>query len=101
MKIEFIYTFEKMVQQILVCDCTFENLKDEKTLAKFATTKFLTSSEKRQLVKISCCVYFEQNESRLDTPQWYNDANGKLWFENGKLIKNEAPEDPYDYPGTF
>jgi hypothetical protein len=81
MKIEFIYTYNEKPQEIVSYPFVLPILQDKETLVKFATSD-LSEEERQQLVKISTCVYFE-NEGEIELPKWFNECNGKLYFENG------------------
>ena len=81
MKIEFIYTYNEKPQEIVSYPFVLPILESEETLIEYALSD-LSDEEKKQLVKISSCVYFE-NKGEVDLPNWFNECNGKLYFENG------------------
>jgi len=83
MKIEFIYTYDGKPQKIASYPFVLPILQDKETFLKFAMTE-LSTEERRQLIKISCCIYFE-HEGKSDLPDWYDECNGKFYFENGVL----------------
>lgn len=84
MKIEFIYTYSDKPQEIASYPFVLPIIQDKQTLVKFALSD-LSDEEKKQLLKISSCVYFE-NEGEVELPEWYNKSNGKIWFENSVTI---------------
>lgn len=85
MKIEFIYTYgNEKPQEIVSYPFVLPILQDKKTLVKYALSD-LSDEERKQLVKISTCIYFE-NEGDVELPEWFNQSNGKLWFENGVSV---------------
>jgi len=81
MKIEFIYTYNEKPQEIVSYPFVLPILQDKETMLKFALSD-LSEDERQQLVKISTCIYFE-NEGEIELPKWFNECNGKLYFENG------------------
>lgn len=85
MTIEFIFTFNKNKHQDVI-KYPFVNpiLKDKQTLFDFATA-MLDKEDKNNLVKISCCVTYD-DVKEFEDPQWYKDCEGKLYVENGKLV---------------
>lgn len=84
MRIEFIYTYDEKPQEIIDYPFVLPILQNKEPLVKFALTD-LSEEERRHLVKISTCVYFE-NEGNIVLPDWFNHCNGKLWFENGRVL---------------
>lgn len=84
MKIQFIYTFESKPQNSAIFPVNMSTLDNVKAVKELALS-YLSNEEKQELVKISCCVDVEDTFVE-NPPQWYLDCNGKLWFENGKLI---------------
>ncbi len=81
-KIEFIYTYENQPQMSAKVNCNDSVLKDIEILAEFAIGKDVN---KKDLVKISCCVHTDEPET---LPNWFIQCNGKLYFKNGELDKN-------------
>lgn len=76
MEVQYIYTFESMQQEYVNSAFTaIKNLSVNDFLDHAADP--LTNTEKANLVKISCCVICDKEE----LPEWYIEANGKLWFE--------------------
>jgi hypothetical protein len=85
MEIEFIYTYLEREQEIVRRSISSKNLISKSCIADIAIHD-LTSRERIDLKKISCCIYFSKAAKANTTiPQWYYEAKGKLWFKNGKL----------------
>ena len=82
--IEFLYTHthENQPQMSAKAHCNDSVLKDMETLAEFATGKDVN---KKDLVKISCCVHTDEPET---LPDWFIQCHGKLYFKNGELDKD-------------
>lgn len=80
MKIEFIYTYNEKPQEIVSYPFVLPILESKETLIEYALSD-LSDEEQHQLVKISSCVYFD-NKGEVDLPDWFNECNGKLYFEN-------------------
>lgn len=78
-EIQFIYTFSKGPQRMLDVPFTPELLASEETLKAFAKS-CLNDAEKKDLVKVSTCVYFNHGPE-IELPDWFWECNGKLWFE--------------------
>jgi hypothetical protein len=91
--IQFIYSYHVKRQGAANLPFTMDIFKDPKTLLTFAM-KELRTSEKKQLVKISCCVY----DSTEKQPEWYFDIKGKFWlddieaFRKSEGIKSTVPK---------
>lgn len=81
MKIEFIYTYDNGKQEIGYYPFVLPIIQDKETMLKYALT-VLTEDERQQLIKISTCIYLE-NEGDIELPTWYNECNGKLYFDKG------------------
>lgn len=82
--IQFIYTFEKRKQIILNCILDEAALKDNQAMADFAKMP-LSDEEKAQLCKISICINVHYDD-HIECPIWYQECNGKLYFEDGELL---------------
>lgn len=85
MKIELIYTYSNLPQKIVAYPFVLPILENKSTFVAF-TLSDLIDEEKQQLIKISACIYFE-NEPEQTLPKWFNECNGKLWFENGNCVE--------------
>ena len=77
MKIQFIYTFDELEQVMLDTEISEEKLSTMDGLIGSAMLH-LKPKEKRNLIKISCCVYGEDRKP----PEWYMKENGKVWQED-------------------
>jgi hypothetical protein len=77
MRIEFIYTYEHREQEIASGEINdLSMLESEQSLKEFATAG-MEPDELAELIKISCCVYSDDD---VTLPEWFMKANGKLWF---------------------
>lgn len=77
--IEFILTYFVGEQEFIKTTISFEQLQSEETLKELILEQ-LTEEQRELLVKVSCCAYAELSE----LPDWYMQANGKLWFNDDK-----------------
>lgn len=82
MKLELIYSFNNKQQEIVVYPFVSNIMDTKENFVKFILS-VLSKEEINDLYKISCCVYCEGEE--LNEPKWYEECNGKFYFENGKL----------------
>lgn len=82
MKLEVILTFEED-QKMIRGEVGDTILESPQTLSGFILSN-VKEEDRNSLIKASCCIIFEENEW-LQFPKWYIEANGKLWFKNGKL----------------
>lgn len=82
MKIQLIYTFEKREQLIREYPVlNLSALQSKNNLINFAFAN-INDDSKKELIKISCCIFFE-SEPAIDLPKWYDECQGKIWFEKG------------------
>lgn len=88
-RVEFIYTFNDMPQQIANYPFVKELITTRRVFIQFATME-LSRLELNQLVKISCAIYYS-SKPEIKTPSWYNDVSGKFFFEDGELIPDAKP----------
>ncbi len=85
MTIEFIYTFDEGEQKIEMHPFVLQIMESKESLFEFATS-ILNDTEKANLVKISCCVYFAKD---VTLPEWYHERNGKYYLaEIIELLKS-------------
>lgn len=85
--ISLIYTFDDNTpQEFIEYDVTDEQLdvilKDKQSLFEEAT-RDLSDEAKQKLVKISFCIYL--NDEEYTFPEWFENWDGKLWCKNGEL----------------
>lgn len=84
MEIEFILTFASKPQKIVEYPFVNPILKDKKTLFDFATAQ-LRQDEKKELLKISSCVYIG-NSASFEEADWFMECNGKLFIKDIKEL---------------
>lgn len=96
MILQIIYTLENG-QMLANFDFSPEIIKTEESFIKFCldalTTKSsftdsiifsgnnLRKNKVPKVVKLSGCIYLEEGTD-VDTPEWWNKANGKVYFDN-------------------
>lgn len=89
MTLECIYTFyEDKEQEVRQYDVTKHDFKRKKDLVKFVTDP-LSKHDVANLLKVSCCII--TRGEKLVEPKWYDNCNGKLWFDKGKNV----PRSPF------
>ena len=82
MKIDYILTFNKGKQSFGQCEVDSVFPTKESAVYYF---KGLTATSKRHLIKVSMC---DETDNPIDLPQWFIDANGKLWSDDLGTIKH-------------
>jgi len=80
--IQGIYTYEEKEQEMIDYKIIPENTLDDIDTLSFFMVAILTDDEMSELRKISVCV-----SSDNKPPEWFMKCNGKLYYENEKLIK--------------
>lgn len=86
MQVQYIFTFEELEQEYVNTEFTegvdVSNLSLNDLIDHAAAS--LKDKEKSNLVKISCCIMGDKK----DLPEWYIEANGKIWFDELEAWKN-------------
>lgn len=82
LRAEFIYSFDGISQQVASYPFVRSLFSSEDTFVEWAISE-LSAYELSILYKISCCIYYVEKE--VLTPTWFNDRNGKFYFDGGKL----------------
>lgn len=79
MRIELILTYFVGEQEFFTTEIHSEQLQTEDTLKNLILEQ-LNEEQRDLLCKASCCVETEND----NLPNWYMEANGKLWFNDHK-----------------
>ncbi len=84
MDIQFIYSFWNDLPQLFIdTDIGRQALDTPEILGNLAQS-YLTDTQLENLAKISCCLTnFDDDPNTL--PDWYLEANGKLYFHQEAL----------------
>jgi len=82
MKAQLIITSFYDSQFFIETEIMPENLTSEEKL-KQVIYSLLTTEEINQLCKVSCSIATEKE----NLPNWYIEANGKLWFNDHLRVK--------------
>lgn len=98
--IELIYTFNTgtgKAQEIITAPLFKKTLFSQKRFISYVMN--LVGEEDNSIRKISCCINIPEDKNDVDTPSWYDDCNGKLYFTDGILDdeNSEAPASDYPY----
>lgn len=78
MTTQFILTFQDGQEFIDLGE--FSPLKNKKEMISFVMGWAFGRWPSKTLVKVSMCVYFENNPFLL--PTWFNECNGKFWQDD-------------------
>lgn len=85
MKVQFIYTFDKMEQVITKYnDLWSAFLESKNVFLSYAMAVLDTDEERSELVKISCCI----TDCNL-FPKWYDEIKGKFWVDDLEVWRLE------------
>jgi hypothetical protein len=81
-RIDLIYTFnrKKRTQIFLNIPLLMDLLESEEKFKEYCSNQ-LAEEDKKDLIKISCCLF---HLPTVAIPDWYNECNGKFWFNETK-----------------
>lgn len=88
MKVQFIFTFEKLPQIITEYEDIFRVFIDSKEIfiAYAMSHRLLTRLELQSMIKISSCIV---DTSMPVSPKWYDECRGKFWLDDLEQFRRE------------